>query len=407
MAEYKISNIFDGIGVKRLSLVEIDKATSNQHELNGVKQFSLVFGQERLENIPAKFLYLSDNEEEFAEDTGRLTWYDARERHPTRSEYRLYFSPNDCLAKAMPEDLLVIARFSSNSSAVVIVAKKDSTIENQIIWLFGFGEEDLQRFYVKNLDPATLDNIDFASEIILRNIGIELPVKEEALSDYLISKYRDEFPKTRIFSHEVYDYLNKRKIINLREDPDRGVSKLLQTEEACFKNLEKVYVQEKLDKGFFDVEDFINYSLSVQNRRKSRAGYSFENQLEMMFKENSVQYDRGKMTENKSKPDFIFPGIKEYHDTTINPILLNMLGVKTTCKDRWRQILTEADRIETKHLATLEPSISQNQTDEMENRNVILVLPSSLHETYNSKQRKIIVSIKEFVEQVKKNQMTF
>ena len=29
-----------------------------------------------------------------------------------------------------------------------------------------------------------------------------------------------------------------------------------------------------------------------------------------------------------------------------------MLAVKTTCKDPWRQILTEADHIGTKHLLT-------------------------------------------------------
>jgi hypothetical protein len=30
-----------------------------------------------------------------------------------------------------------------------------------------------------------------------------------------------------------------------------------------------------------------------------------------------------------------------------------MLGVKTTCSDRWRQVLAEADRIQLKHLLTL------------------------------------------------------
>ena len=42
-----------------------------------------------------------------------------------------------------------------------------------------------------------------------------------------------------------------------------------------------------------------------------------------------------------------------------------MLAVKSTCKDRWRQILAEADRLPVKHLLTLEPGISVAQTDEM------------------------------------------
>lgn len=35
-----------------------------------------------------------------------------------------------------------------------------------------------------------------------------------------------------------------------------------------------------------------------------------------------------------------------------------MLGAKTTIKERWRQVLEEANRIERKHLITLEPAVS-------------------------------------------------
>ena len=64
-----------------------------------------------------------------------------------------------------------------------------------------------------------------------------------------------------------------------------------------------------------------------------------------------------------------------------------MLGVKSTCKDRWRQVLAEADRIEYKHLLTLETSISKHQTDEMQAKNLQLVLPRGLHETYTPEQQ--------------------
>ncbi len=64
-----------------------------------------------------------------------------------------------------------------------------------------------------------------------------------------------------------------------------------------------------------------------------------------------------------------------------------MLGVKTTCKDRWRQVLAEAQKIAEKHLATLEPGISKGQTDEMISQKVRLVLPKTIHETYSKEQR--------------------
>lgn len=51
------------------------------------------------------------------------------------------------------------------------------------------------------------------------------------------------------------------------------------------------------------------------------------------------------------------------------------LGAKTTCKDRWRQILNEADRIPVKHLFTLQQGVSKNQLAEMYREKVCLVVP--------------------------------
>jgi len=74
-----------------------------------------------------------------------------------------------------------------------------------------------------------------------------------------------------------------------------------------------------------------------------------------------------------------------------------MLGVKSTCKDRWRQVLSEADRIDKKHLLTLEPAISPNQTNEMQSKLLQLVIPKPLHNTYLPNQKEWLMSIAEFV----------
>jgi hypothetical protein len=74
-----------------------------------------------------------------------------------------------------------------------------------------------------------------------------------------------------------------------------------------------------------------------------------------------------------------------------------MLAVKSTCKDRWRQILAEADRIPEKHLLTLETAISRQQTDEMNEKDVQLVVPRQLHETFSVEQRKWLMDIGEFI----------
>jgi hypothetical protein len=110
------------------------------------------------------------------------------------------------------------------------------------------------------------------------------------------------------------------------------------------------------------------------------------------------------MTENKSKPDFLFPGVNEYANLAYPADRLTMLGSKSTSKDRWRQVLSEADRILPKHLVTLEPGISQNQTDEMQARHLQLVIPARLHETYQPAQRDWLMTMRGFVELVRDRQ---
>jgi hypothetical protein len=82
--------------------------------------------------------------------------------------------------------------------------------------------------------------------------------------------------------------------------------------------------------------------------------------------------------------DFLVPGIDEYRNPAFPVGLLTMLGVKSSCKERWRQVLAEADRIEHKHLLTLEPGISTNQTDEMRAKRLQLVVPEPVHATFSA-----------------------
>jgi hypothetical protein len=110
------------------------------------------------------------------------------------------------------------------------------------------------------------------------------------------------------------------------------------------------------------------------------------------------------MTENRAKPDFVFPEISQYHNPDFPAIRLTMLGVKSTCKDRWRQVLSEANRIERKHLFTLEPGISENQTGEMAHHLLTLVLPKNLHGSYKAAQQRDLLSMQSFIELAKERQ---
>lgn len=74
-----------------------------------------------------------------------------------------------------------------------------------------------------------------------------------------------------------------------------------------------------------------------------------------------------------------------------------MLGVKTTCRDRWRQIISEAKQIDDKHLVTLESPIGPAQTDEMRDHRIHLAVPDPLNEPYKPEQRQRLMGVDDFV----------
>ncbi len=403
-----LSQYFCGVAVKSLSAVEADVLTSNQHEFNGVEGLRNILGEpDGKVRYAAKFMYLTDHDNEPIIEDGFLTWYDARqkarrERGVMRYEYRLYFPTNQVSQYANAGDILVLAKRPDNT-LLAIIAEAETTIAKQIQWLFGFSEVLHLGFSIREELESEQDRVEFASRFILENIGVAVQVTEETWLDKILEKFGGKFPTTREFSAFSRSTLSE---VNPQEGQDAALMAWMEREEILFRTLEKHLIGERLSQGFDgDVDGFISFSLSVQNRRKSRVGLALENHLEILFQECGARYTRTPKTENKSKPDFIFPGIEEYRNPEYDLHALTMLGVKSSCKDRWRQVLSEADRIKNKHLLTLEAAISKNQTDEMKAKNLQLVLPKELHRSYSKEQQAWLLNVSQFMELVLERQM--
>lgn len=395
-----LSEFFTGFAAKELSAVEADTRVSHQHEFNGVAALRELLGSERRQ-FPAHLIYLTDEDDEPVEADAPLTWYDAREDHPTRTEWRLYFPTTAVSECAAPGDLIVIGR-RPDDSLLVVIAEAGSTVANQVLWLFGLGAANLRRFSVRAELDTNQDRLDYPSRVILDNLGVIAEPIDESFLDQMLASFDGTFPPTREFSAYARSTLDD---IEPLSDPDGAILAWMEREEVLFRTLEKHDVLDRLNVGFADdVDGFLSYSLSVQNRRKSRAGRALENHLESVLDAHNIRYQRNAITENRSKPDFLFPSATHYHDPKTNPDLLTALGVKSTCKDRWRQVLAEADRIGTKHLLTLEAGISVNQTAEMASKRLQLVLPSALHSTFLPSQRPALMTVSGFVEMVRRRQ---
>jgi hypothetical protein len=140
------------------------------------------------------------------------------------------------------------------------------------------------------------------------------------------------------------------------------------------------------------------------NRRKSRAGKSLEHHLSSIFKTAQLRFDEQAITESTKKPDFLFPGAKEYQSDTFPAEDLTFLGAKTTCKDRWRQVLDEAKKIDVKYLFTLQPSIAVPQLEQMKAAKVVLVIPEANRTSFDVRYRDGLFSLKQFMYMVKEKQ---
>jgi len=404
MQRGQLSDYFEGVGVKRLSAVDAEPKTSNQHEVGTTKKMRDDFlGENHQEKFPAIYIWLGGDQEGFTEESW-ATHYDARINKPRAAEWRLYYPSNPVTEAMKAGDTLFLAK-DQGGVLWFIVAPEGSTSEQQLFWLFGLRPEG--KSFVSREFSDEEPELDFAARFILDEIGVEFEEPEADKLDSIIEKFGTTFPKTAEFSDLARLTLPE---VRAEDDPDAALIAWLDHEEALFRRLERKVVSSRIEAGFVDdngtdVDGFISFSLSVQNRRKSRMGHSLENHLAAVLRAYDIRHVRGAVTEHKHKPDFLFPDLETYQAApTEGDARLTMLGAKSTCKDRWRQVLAEAEKISRKHLLTLEPGISEPQTDQMEASSLQLVVPAPVHGSYTDAQRGWLWSVGDFIGEVRRRQ---
>lgn len=194
------------------------------------------------------------------------------------------------------------------------------------------------------------------------------------------AKGLEEFPTGEQFSERTWQLLQT-CVSQFETWPvDRALVKCMATEFSMFKFVERQLCRAELLRPFASVDDFIATAQTLLQRRKSRAGRSLENHVEHYFKRAGIPHKmRPKIS---GKPDIIVPGEAEYADPEFPVDKLFVIAVKTTCKDRWPQVLKEGNRIKKKHLLTFQKGMAITQLQEMASANVQLVVPESLHKLY-------------------------
>jgi len=233
-----------------------------------------------------------------------------------------------------------------------------------------------------------------------RLIQFDLDERLRPSAETLLEKYGSVFPETDTIARDTWNIFEN--LYGGKTDPDRMIVDLIRIEYAVFRYLEKEIYRPFLGKPFASVEALMTVSLEINNRRKSRAGRSLELHLRYIFDTFGVEYSPGAVSEMKKRPDFIFPSEEAYRDENFPSEKLFTLGAKTTCKDRWRQVISEADRVKDKYLFTLQQGFTSSQLIEMKAAGVIPVIPAEFHEKCRSDDRGMLMTLSEFIEMVTK-----
>jgi len=306
----------------------------------------------------------------------------------TRNEYRLtrFGKGFPYLTDDNVGDLLVLCRLPrKNYQAYVLSA-----------------DDDIDEFFAAlNISPANANGL----------IGPQGAIRpEDALYDCFnafLSSLRVEFPDTELLSRQARECYRAAYTITdkmVTADPDKEILKWLDAEYQLFKLIENDRYSQQIKKPFSTVEELIETANTLLQRRKSRAGFSLEHHLKAVFRIFGLIFDAQGVTEGRKKPDFIFPGTAAYHDGSFDENKLFVLAAKTTCKDRWRQVMNEADRVTTKYLFTLQQGISSSQLEEMYQARVCLVVPKAYLTSFPPAFRKRILSLEQFIQSVRESQ---
>jgi hypothetical protein len=308
-----------------------------------------------------------------------VTWYG----QGTRSEYRLtrFGKGFPWLHESFVGSLLVLIPFSlSRFKAYVLETEEEIETLQASLGIETFGEWGV---YASGHGRSETED-ECLDRVFTETVK---PLDDFPVGSWMASRARDAVAECAGDQGKV--------------SADSRLLKWISAEYQLFRTLERKISLPSIQQKFQNVDEFISVAATVMNRRKSRAGHSLEHHVEELLKAEKLPFDRQARIDGKVKPDLLIPGKAAYDNPSFPASGLIVAGLKTTCKDRWRQILNEGKRVKEKHLLTLQTAISCDQLTEMHEANVTLVVPESFHKGYDTSTGIKLLTVEEFITKIR------
>lgn len=321
----------------------------------------------------------------------RIVWYNNRLRGGTRNEARITNFGGRESALLDPENMgaLALFAFPGDSQAALLVWVCTTLADEDLVEKVT-GTVDPGQWLVWNASAALRESIQRR-----QHASASCWLDEAALPD----SWRNVFPSPL----EIHNLaLTMAPFAGL--DLDDRLIKRRRCEYQVFLSVEQAHEFGALARGFSSVDEFVQRAQAILQRRKARSGRSLELQVKTLLGEagliEGTHFSYQAQTEQGKRPDFLFPNGDAYSEEGFDQAKLRVLATKTTCKDRWRQVLDEADRVPKKHLLTLQEGISEGQMAQMNKAGLQLVVPRALFSSYPEAVRPTLMTVEAFVREV-------
>jgi EcoRII C terminal/Restriction endonuclease EcoRII, N-terminal len=306
-----------------------------------------------------------------------VTWYGAK----SRSEYRLTrFGRN--FRFRHPDDV----------GAVLVLIRTDD-------WVFDAhvlrAEQDIEAVAVAlGLDPCA------AWSQYLPAPG-RATLADDELQPCLDSRFAKIAAELKDFpSGDSMSLLARDALANCRTgygalSPDERLALAVEAEFKLFKVIEERLTRGVINGPFESIDRFLEVANTLLQRRKSRAGRSLENHVGALLRDAGIPHVV--RADIRGRPDIVVPSVEAYRDEGFPEDRLFVIAVKTTCRDRWRQVLEEGPRVNRRYLVTTQRGMSIEQMNLMHAAGIVLVVPKRLMSEYPAQRDLMILSIEAFL----------
>ena len=407
MSDYgRIGDYIGPVAAKKLSAVDIDANSSNQHEFGGNDALRRLLGtgEDRRASqghgIPTALMYLSDDDAPAVADL-ETTWYDARRNNPNRSaEWRLYYKDCEPIRMARPGDLMCFGMLRDNR-LLIIIAQHDSTAEAQAKWLFGIDDEQEGAFRFHDNTERELDA--FGAQIF-EALGINVEVRDDTYLPEMIGRWGYRFPSNEEFA--AFSQSSLTDVDPTHDDPDDVVIEYYDRSYLLFKLYERAVIQHDYDAapfvsdGVIDVDSFTSFYTSVRNRRMSRAGKVLEIHIAHILDARASNTRHRPRRKTERNPISCSPR-KPPTRIRRSPRNSCVCSPRNLHQGSFPPGRRRSNRIRDKHLFTLTPGdVTHPKLAQLDELHIHLVMPKVVKESYDDLIQGETMTFSRFIEEI-------